>query len=372
MDTEQAAARARQAKQRKDAEQGKAPEDSTPLSADALPAAPTVSELTSLRVTLDARHNETLGRVDGLLREQQELTGGIAGELAKLQQDGDTLQALERADTDATGLIAQIRGRLTRRSRMLERQSVATRLQEQYRAVHTTLRKAGAFADELRLCAVELAQEVDRLHGDVEDSLEAAVDVEDKVTALQAELAELDARNDVSELRRRDRIRFELADLGTAASLHNAKAHLCAQEVEPARALRDTVHRLHEEMAHYVLQASASVEGSGRRIQALGLAADAPVVISELQDGLAQLDAAMSVTEAYLDQAHDMLTRVLPELSQQIQSQGSRAALDLEQGIAAIEAAREGKATDQALRAAALAEVELIGVDIDVSGGGGG
>lgn len=366
MDTEQAAARRHQAKDRDQFERQIVSATPVDPPTGALPKTPTIAELTSLRVALDARHTDTLGRVDGLLREQKDLTGGIADELNALHKDGDALQAIERADADATGLIAQIRGRLTRRSRMLERQSVATRLQEQYRSVHTTLRKAGAFADELRLCAVELAQEVDRLHGDVEDSLSAAVEVEARMEQLSTRLAVLNARNDPTELRECDRVRFELADLKTAAGLHNAKAHLCVQEVEPARTLRDTVHGLHQEMAHYVLQASASVEGSGRRIQTLGLAADAPLVISELQDGLAQLDAAMSVTEAYLEQAHDMLTRVLPQLSQQIRSQGSRAALDLEQGLAAIEAARESKASDEVLKAAALAEVELIGADIDV------
>ena len=360
MDTQQEAVRARQVKQRKEAEVG----ESTASSVEPMAAVPTVAELSSLRTTLEDRHTETLGRVGALLREQQDLTGGIATELSSLQKGGDNLRELEEADADQASIIAQIKGRLTRRRRLLERQSVATRLQEQYRTVHTTLRKAGAFADELQLCAVELAQEVDRLHSDVDNSLEQVVRIEQRVADLQAELTALDARSDPTERRRRDQIRFEIADLGTAASLHNAKAHLCNQQVDPARALRDTVHGLHKEMAHYVLQASASVEGSGRRIQTLGLAADAPVVISELQDGLHQLDAAMTVTQAYLDQAHDMLTRVLPELTQQIQIQGSRAAVDLEQGLAAIEAARQGEASDDDLRAAAFAEVELLGVEL--------
>jgi hypothetical protein len=143
-----------------------------------------------------------------------------------------------------------------------------------------------------------------------------------------------------------------------------AKARLCAREVDPARKLRETVQSMHQEMAQYVLHASASVEGSGRRIQALGLAADAPVVVSELQEGLDQLDLAMSATEAYLDQAHEMLTRILPELSAQIRQQGTQSALELEEGLSAIAHARAGTASDADLKAAALAEVELLGLDI--------
>ena len=333
------------------------------------PGVPSVRELTELRTRLDARHTETLERVGGLVRDQRSLTTTIAADIASLRRDGDTLQALEATATEASGILGALTRRLGRRSRMLERRTVAARLQEQYAEVHTTLRKASAFADELRLCSVELALEVDRLHADVEESLEAVVDVEARIEAVDSELAALEARADATDARRIDRLRFERADLETAATLHETKARLCAQEVEPARSLRETVHSLHQEMAHYVLHASGSIEGSGRRIQALGLAADAPVVVSELQAGLDQLDLAMSATEAYLEQAHDMLTRVLPELSEQIRAQGSQAALELEAGLTALEQVRRGQASEADLKAAALAEVELLGVELERPGG---
>lgn|GEM_PF-1422378 len=328
---------------------------------------PSVRDLTALRTELDSRHEHTIERVGALVREQRSLTTAIADDISALRKDGDTLQQLEKVEQEETGILNSLARRLGRRGRMLERRTVAVRLQEQYTHVHTTLRKASAFADELRLCAAELAQEVDRLHADVEESLAASVDAEARVAEIEAELAELVAANNPSDLRHIDRLTFERSDLQTAASLHEAKARLCSQEVEPARKLRETVHALHQEMAHYVLNASSSIEGSGRRIQALGLAADAPVVISELQAGLDQLDLAMTATEAYLDQAHDMLTRVLPELSEHIRVQGDRAALDLETGLAAIRDAKSAHATDTDLRAAALAEVELLGVDLGPS-----
>lgn len=323
---------------------------------------PRVQDLTRIRASLDQWQTETLQRVGGLIEQQKEVTSGIATDLVVLHKEGDNLQTLERTDIERSGLLASLTRAFGRRSRMLERQSVANRLQAQYGVVHENLRRASVFADELRLCAVELAQEVDRLHTEVEDSLAAAVEAEARISEIEAELASLDVHADVTHHRTHDRLRFELADTRTAAALFDAKARLCAHEVEPARALRDTVQRLHQEMAHYVLAASTSVDSSGRRIQALGLAADAPLVISELQAGLEQLDAAMSATEAYLEQAHDLLTRVLPELSDHVRSHGVRAAHDLEVGLAAIGEVRQSRASDEQLKAAALAEVERLGI----------
>ena len=325
---------------------------------------PAVQDLTALRTRLEQRHAGTLGRVESLMESQQSLTSTLAGEISAIREDGDRLHQLEEQSGADPGLLGSLARRLGRRSRMLERRTVAGRLHDQYAEVHTTLRKASAFADELRLCAVELAAEVDHLHGEVEASLADIVRLEARMAAIDQELLNLEEDDGVNPQRKADQLTFERADLRTGVDLLNAKAQLCAREVEPVRTLRETVQSMHQEMAQYVLHASASVEGSGRRIQALGLAADAPIVVSELQAGLDQLDLAMSATEAYLEQAHELLTRVLPALSEQIRLQGSQSALELEAGLSAIAQARGATASDADLKAAALAEVELLGVDL--------
>ena len=331
-------------------------------------SAPGVAELTALRTTLESRQEQAIAQVGSLVNGQQSLTTSIATDLSTLREVGDTLQELERAESEPVGLFGSLTRRLGRRGRLMQRRTVAAQLQAQYESLHTTLRKAGAFSDELRLCAAELAGEVDHLHGDVEASLASSARAEARMVEIDEALAELDLTADPSQARAADRLRFERADLKTAVTLFEAKARLCAQEVEPVRKLRETVQTLHEEMAHYVLNATTSIEGSGRRIQALGLAADAPLVVTELQAGLDQLDGAMVATEAYLEQAHDLLTRVLPELSEQVRLQNARADLDLQKGLEAMGEARSDGATDAELRAAAVAEVELLG--LTMSGGG--
>lgn len=323
---------------------------------------PSVKSLMVLRESLDRKHSEAFDRVQALVKQQSEVSGGLAEELSLLRRDGAQLEALEAADAQQSGLLANITRVLSGRGRLLERRSVAARLHDQYTVVHATLRKAGAFVDELRLCAAELAAEVDELHGKVEESLAASIGAEERAAELEEALsAEHPADADLAKLLRdQDRMRFELADARTEAELHEARARLCQSQLEPARTLRTSVHALHAEMARYVLHASASVENSGRRVQALGLAADAPIVVSELRQGLAQLDTAMAATEAYLDQAHELLTHVLPELSEQLRAQSLASAETLQLGLA--EVASHHASDDAELRAAALAEVELLGL----------
>ena len=147
-------------------------------------------------------------------------------------------------------------------------------------------------------------------------------------------------------------------------ALFQAGADLCRQELEPARALRDTVLQLHEEMARYVMQATSSVNAAGRRIQALGVAADAPSVVAELNSSLQQLDAAMNATEHYLDQAQHLLTEVLPELSARVERDASERRLDIADDIDALSRERARALADRALREAADAEVEGLGRDL--------
>ena len=132
---------------------------------------PAVQDLTALRTRLEQRHAGTLGRVEALMESQQSLTATLAGEISAIREDGDRLQQLEQQSGADPGLLGSLARRFGRRSRILERRTVAGRLHDQYADVHTTLRKASAFADELRLCAVELASDVDHLHGEVEASL---------------------------------------------------------------------------------------------------------------------------------------------------------------------------------------------------------
>lgn len=267
------------------------------------------------------RHQRAVGRVSDLLEAQRRVGAELGEGLVTLQKDRGELQRMEEARSG--GLLATLVRPFTVRRSAIARRSIAEGLIRQYEQVNVRLREATAFSDELELTALELQQEVDRLHRERADALHDGRIAAERVLACEAGLAELDALDLGPEERerRRDRYTFDLRTESVALALFQAAAELCQQHVGPARSLRDTVLQLREEMARYVLAASHTVNAAGRRIQGLGMLADAPVVVGELQRSLHELEAAMQATAAYVERSHALLTDVLPELSARIRAE---------------------------------------------------
>jgi hypothetical protein len=339
----------------------------------AQPPPPRLSEEPPSQSGLQARSDNlalgrkaALDRVGQLVEAQKGISEELSGGLQAMQQSGRQLDALD-ARARQTGILAALTRAFSRRRAILEKRSIAEGLLTQYETVSVSLRRASAFADELHLCALELQEEVDHLHVEQAASHGRARAAAERVMALEQQLDALDEDPSLTPAtiaRRTDQLRFEERTTSSRMELYRAGAQLCRQELEPARALRDTVLQLHEEMARFVLQATSSVNVAGRRIQALGMAADAPAVVAELNASLQQLDAAMNATEHYLDQAHVLLTQVLPELSAKIEGGAADRRLDLAEDLDAMSRSRARELADRALREAARAEVD--GLDRDL------
>lgn len=325
--------------------------------------APTQAGLLDRQEALAAGHKSALARVNRLVASQQEITRELSGGLQGMQESGRELDALD-AQERQTGILAAVTRAFSRRRTVLARKSIAEGLLTQYEQVSVSLRRGSAFADELHLCALELQEEVEQLHAEHARNLLGAREAAERVMAIEAELDALEA-TDANTHRQEDRLRFEERTTSSRMELYRAGAELCRHELEPARALRDTVLELHQEMARFVLQATSSVNAAGRRIQALGVAADAPAVVAELNASLQQLDAAMNATEHYLDQAQHLLTRVLPELSARLEHDATHRRLELADDLDALSRERARELADRALREAAHAEVaEHLGRDL--------
>ena len=168
--------------------------------------------------------------------------------------------------------------RFTRRRQLLERRSATEELVTRYEGVSARLRRASVFTDELRLTALELQAEVQELHADIDKAQDDARTAARRVIALEQAIEQAASLPPAERDRVTDTLRFELRHEGQNLQLFKALGEMCGRHVEPARALRDTVQRLHEEMQSFVLAATGTVDAAGRRIQALGAAADAPVV----------------------------------------------------------------------------------------------
>lgn len=318
---------------------------------------------------LKAAGQGMLKQVEDLVRTQRDLGSHLKEDLATLHRTGGQLDRIERA-SQAGGLASLVRF-FNRRRTILERQSVSEELLGHYEAVTVQLRHATAFTDELRLCALELQAQVDGLHGELaaitQDGKAAAAYILDLERALDAlERNQEDDRRDSDDPvqlqrdRARDRLEFDERTATIDLQLLRARAELLHQHMDPTRELRDTVMHLHQEMATFVLNATEATNAAGRRIQALGMAADAPTVIGELGESLAKLDEAMTVTEDYVRQTQDLITRVLPDLNARLEAQGELDEVTVNQDLQALGRARARAMAEKELKDAARREVDAL------------
>src|SRR5690606_8504389 len=109
------------------------------------------------------RHRRAMGQVSDLLESQKQIGGELSRGLTVLRTQRTELDRIEQQQTDSSLLASLVRPFTARRS-ALARRSIAEGLLRQYEQVSVRLREATAFSDELKLCALELQQEVDRLH----------------------------------------------------------------------------------------------------------------------------------------------------------------------------------------------------------------
>lgn len=319
--------------------------------------APRAAAVEARRHAAAEREAARLERVQGLAEAHAALGAELGRDLGALAQRGRAVQALDRPAQG--GLLAALVRALGGRREQLARRSATAALVGQYEAVQEALRRATTLADELEAAAVELQQEVDALHRERLAALADGRACAERVLALERALDAVPADHPEAA-RARDRLGFELRAESGRLRLVEAAAALVGEQLEPARRLRDTVQGLHEETARFVLQAAGTVNEAGRTIHALGVAADAPLVVAELQQALDRLDAAMLDTEAVVGQARHLLADVLPELNARLsaRAEGQRAALVAD--LDGVDRAASHALAERALRAAAEAEVDAL------------
>lgn len=307
------------------------------------------------------RHKDALARVDALANRQRDVGEALDRELGLMLDQGEVLDAIEERQKE-TGFLVNITKRFTARRDRLARRSVSETLLRQYEHVHTRLAGAAAFVDELRLCAAELQQDVDGLHDELATAIFEEKRLAQSIGAFERALELLDTETGDAASRKRDQLEYDQRTASAELALWQARATIARQGLPPARSLRDTVLTLHEEMARYVETARGTVRSAGRRIQALGTAADAPAVVAELQESLDDLRHAMQATEQYLKSTQELYTRVLPRLSKELEEHLATQGQLAETGASTRAEARA--MAEAALVEAAEAELaELLGED---------
>ena len=320
---------------------------------------PTQAALQRRQEQVREENKQALARVDTLVRSQHAISQELGQDLRALESQGTHLQELELRDREA-GLLASLVRSLNRRQRSLERRSATEGLLERYQVVTRQLGRSAAFTDELQLCALELQSAVETTHEEINTAVRNQRRGASRLLQLERTLRELESSEQPVAGRAAllDKLQFEIRHETLRVELFEAQARLLRAEIDPARSLRDTMLDLYQEMAAFVHAARSSADTAGRRIQALGLAADAPLVVAELQASLDELGTAMQATESYIAQTRHLLVEVLPELSARLEARVGTDGVELAGDLGRISRERAQASADRALREAAEAEVD--------------
>lgn len=321
--------------------------------------APTQERLVSRFDGVHDQHVDRLEQVNRMAKEHESIGKGLKSDLMALHDKGKEVEDLQAPTS--TGMLDGLIRRFTRNRQTLMRRSATEDLVQRYEAVSTKLRRASAFTDDLRLAVLELQTEVQQLNRDRDqakaNAMKSAARILEMEKALERAIEEANGSGALI-----DELQFELRLEGQNLKLFRAWEELCDEHIPPARGLRDTVHQLHEEMQAFVLEATGTMNAAGRRIQALGAAADAPVVVGELQQSLDELQQAMTATENYLTQTRELIAHKLPDLSAKINAERTVQAISMQADFDAFDRERSRREAEQALREAAMREIESLGV----------
>jgi hypothetical protein len=304
-------------------------------------------------------HERTLSKVEALVREQQQVSTHLSQGLSEMQSKGAQLDQVG----SETGLVARITRLLSRRSEVLARRSISEALVGIHEKSVVDLRRASTVTDHLKRTAAELNLEAEGLHQERVQARQMLKETAQRVLKLEAELDLLQANRAVDHSQEIDSLEFEERSVSGDVLLIRAHIELCTDELAEAQELRDTVQTMHEDMARFVLGATKAVNGAGRRIQSLGMAADAATVVIELNESMLQLDVAMQETSRYLLAADDLLTRVLPGMNAKLSSQEDKQRFSVQTDLEQISRSRARAMADQALLEAAEAEVDGLWVE---------
>jgi hypothetical protein len=325
--------------------------------------APSQAKLLARHEAIQTHHDEALSQVRSFTNTHKKLGENIKSDLAGLKKHNQVLNAMQRAEEEDTGVLLSLVKRFTRRRTLLNRRSETHALLARHESVSVQLRRASAFTDILRLQSLQLHEEVQSLHSEIGDAKHNSRLAAERMLKIEEQLQKLDDNAEASDhtrLQSTDSLQYELRQESHTLELYQATAKMAQQHLEPAQKLRDMVTRLQEEMSDFVVHATGTIDAAGRRIQALGAAADAPMVVTELQESMDDLTDAMKVTEDYVAQTQQLITHVLPDLSAKVKAEAETQHFLLQKQLEEIDRQRARQLAESALKAEAALEVEQL------------
>jgi len=318
----------------------------------------------SLEETIGSERTLQNTKVDELrvLRERNaKLQDSLAKEVRKLRKLSDYVQfgKLSRQSfwTNVKEVLSYIPGL---RRLAITRRSVEELLRQQYEISSIRVKEAAEFADRLESGEQDLYDEIERLNRRIIEAARNEEVAADYVLELNAHLQQLEAEAAAFTGDRTAGLRETQAQIDEARrtlALHSSQLRLFHTAEERLAGLRDSTRRLVETIANlrtdilqYVQAAGEKLDMVSGQIRALGMAADASVVMLELKRSLdamtesinqttrfvsetqlffrQNLDSLVDDLKVYDDETREMLDRNL-EASRQLEQARIREAVEV-------------------------------------------
>lgn len=241
------------------------------------------------------RQRRDLAALEKLREHNAEIQQTLVGEVEKLRQiSGQLSKERERGEFSRS-----LRNFLAKLpwvgGQVLTHRSIEEILREQYELSARRAKEAAEFVDRLEAAKVGLWDEIDRLNQKIVESAkneELAVAHIRQLEALKSrleveraavELSSADGRQAQALL---DRTHRALSEHATKLKLYATAENRLAKLQENTRQLAETIGHLQSDIVVYVTAATEKLDLISGQIQAIGVAADASVVMFELQHSL--------------------------------------------------------------------------------------
>lgn len=255
--------------------------------------------------------NEHISDLGTLRGKNADLQRALSEELKKLE---DVRRHLER-ERSRDGFMADLRRSIAKlpffKGRIVTRSSVEALLRQQYELSTERLKEAAEFADRLTAAKRDLFDEVDRLNEKIIESAknervaaQTVLELNGKLETARAKEAAagpgtVEAREFGAEI---DRIERELTEHSAKLELYDTAEERLDRLKDSTRHLADTIGHLARDLTAYVTVASEKLDLIGGQIQAIGAAADASLVLLELQASLESLTESVNYTTRFVSE----------------------------------------------------------------------
>lgn len=292
----------------------------------------------SMIVSERTRQRRDLAALEKLREHNAEIQQTLVGEVEKLRQISGQLSK----ERDRGEFSRSLRNFLAKLpwlgGQILTHRSVEEILREQYELSARRAKEAAEFVDRLEAAKVGLWDEIDRLNRKIVESAQNEELAVERIRALEALKVRLEvelAALDISSADGRqaqallDRTHRQLSQHATKLKLYATAENRLAKLQKNTRQLSETIGHLQSDIVVYVTAATEKLDLISGQIQAIGVAADASVVMFELQHSLKAMtesinhatrfvsetqvyfrenvDAMLEEMELYDDETHQIL-----------------------------------------------------------------